>query len=278
MLTILHGSDLHFGKHFDPDAVSIFRNVVDTLSPELMVLSGDFTQRAKLREYRAARDFLADLPDIPVVVTPGNHDVPLYRFWERVLAPHGKYRRFISAELDSVTRLEGATVVSLNSTSPYRAIVNGRLRNAQMLFASRAFQAAPGTDLKILVAHHNLAPDPHDGSDQVLPGHGDSLAAFSEIGVDLILGGHLHRSFSIDSGDVVAGGRSGPGGVQRMVLAYCGTTTSLRGRTRETGKNSFNLLRVDQERIEVTSFVRVRGVEEFSVADISSFPREGTTP
>ncbi len=282
MLTVLHGSDLHFGKHFDSDAAAIFRKVVGTLFPDLIVLSGDFTQRAKLREYRAAHDFLEDLPDIPVIVTPGNHDVPLYRFWERALAPFGKYRRFISPELDSVTRVDGATVVSLSSAAPHRAIVNGRLRKAQMVFAARAFQGAPGTDLKILVAHHNLAPDPLDESDQVLPGHGEFLTALSGMGVDLILGGHLHRSFSVDSGDVVAGGHSGPGGVQGgvqgMVLAYCGTTTSFRGRTRETGANSFNLLRVDPERIEVTSFVRARGGEEFSAAEPCSFPRRGMTP
>ena len=144
MLTVLHGSDLHFGKHFDPDAAAIFRELVDTLTPDLIVLSGDFTQRAKLREYRAARDFLSDLPEIPVVVTPGNHDVPLYRFWERALAPFWKYRRFISRELDSVTQIEGATVVSLSSAAPRRAIVNGRLRKAQILFAARAFQGAAG--------------------------------------------------------------------------------------------------------------------------------------
>ena len=65
-----------------------------------------------------------------MVVTPGNHDVPLYRVWERVFAPLRNYREFISPELDTVTKINGATVVSLNTTAPHRAIVNGRLRGS----------------------------------------------------------------------------------------------------------------------------------------------------
>ena len=112
MLTILHGSDLHLGKRFKPEAADAFQKSIRALDPDLLVLSGDFTQRAKLREYQQARDYLRSLPDLPVVVTPGNHDVPLYRFWERLLAPLRNYREFISPELDTVTVVPGATVVS----------------------------------------------------------------------------------------------------------------------------------------------------------------------
>ena len=79
MLTIVHGSDLHFGRHFRPGVAEAFLVAVHDAEPDLIVISGDLTQRAKVREYRAARTFLAEFPDVPLVVTPGNHDVPLYR-------------------------------------------------------------------------------------------------------------------------------------------------------------------------------------------------------
>jgi len=275
MLTLLHGSDLHFGKHFDPEAAPIFRRAVGDFSPDLLVLSGDFTQRAKVQEYEAARGFLDGLPEVPVVVTPGNHDVPLYRVWERAFAPLRNYRQFISPELDSVTRAKGATVVSLNSTAPHSAIVNGRLRTPQLTFAARAFQDSPETDLRVLVTHHNLASAPDYGPEQVLPGHRQALTALSGMGVELILGGHLHRSFSASSQDVLPDVHSRDGGVQGTVMAYCGTTTSRRGRTREREANSFNLLRVVPESIELTCFLRGRGEAAFIPVSTCNFPRKG---
>ncbi|MFC1791890.1 metallophosphoesterase family protein [Gemmatimonadota bacterium] len=266
MLTILHGSDLHFGKHFDPEAARAFRQAVDAQAPDLLVLSGDFTQRAKVREYREARAFLDDLPALPLVMTPGNHDVPLYRFWERVLAPRKNYLAFISPELDTVLRIPGATVVALDSTAPLRAIVNGRLLDRQLQFAARAFREGPEADLKVLVTHHNLAPAPDQGPVQFLPGYQECLRAFAEMGVELILGGHLHRAFSASSLDWVDGG-------EELVMAYSGTTASGRGRARERGKNSFNVIRVNPHLLEVTHFLRTPGEDVFSPFGTRSFPR-----
>ena len=141
-LTLLHASDIHFGTHFDPEAADAFLRFLRVLAPDLLVISGDFTQRAKVKEYEEASAFLGNLRPIPVVVTPGNHDVPLYRIWERLFAPHRNYRAHISRELDTVTHVPGAVVVSLDSTAPLTAIVNGRIRDSQLLFAARAFDGS----------------------------------------------------------------------------------------------------------------------------------------
>ncbi len=271
MPTIVHGSDLHFGKPFRPEAAGAFRRAVDDLGPDLLVLSGDLTQRAKVREYEEARAFLRDLPDVPVVVTPGNHDVPLYRVWERILAPLRNYRRYVHHELDTVTRVAGATVVSLNSTAPFRAIVNGRIRDRQLRFAADAFRNAPDGDARILVAHHHLAPAPDYESDQLLPGYQRCLDAFVEMEVDLILGGHLHRWFVANSLDV----RRGADGEGGIVIAHSGTTTSWRGRARERLGNSFNLVRVAAEHLEITRHMYVEEMNGFAPFSSHVFPRRG---
>ncbi|NNM06009.1 MAG: 3',5'-cyclic-nucleotide phosphodiesterase [Gemmatimonadetes bacterium] len=271
MLTILHGSDLHFGRPFDEAVARVFRETIRGISPDLLVLSGDFTQRAKVREYRLAREFLDSLPDVPTVVTPGNHDVPLYRVWERVFAPLRNYRQFLSEELDTVTRVEGAVVVSLNSTAPLRAVVNGHLTDPQLLFAAEALKDARPTDLRVLVFHHHLAPAPDYESDQVLKGYQRCIRAFEKMKVDLILGGHLHRSFTANTQDVIPGKRKDGG----IVIAHSGTTTSTRGRARERNKNTLNLIGISREWMEITHHLYVDGANGFVPMASHAFPRRG---
>ena len=269
-LTFLHASDIHFGKRFDPEAAAAFLRFLPEVSPDLLIISGDFTQRAKVREYRAARAFLESLPPIPLVVTPGNHDVPLYRVWERILAPHRNYRRFISRELNGVTRIAGATVVHLDSTAPHRAIVNGRIRDSQLRFAQRAFQGAEDEDIRVLVIHHNLVPAPDDRREKVLSGHGRCLKAFSEMGVELIVAGHLHRGFIVRLHGVNPEGA----GSRPMTLVHTGTTTSTRGRVGERGRNSLNVIRVSKEWIEVIPHLFRKGSGSFNPSGSEGIPRE----
>jgi 3',5'-cyclic AMP phosphodiesterase CpdA len=269
MLTLLHASDMHFGKPFNPRVAEVFKASIEEISPDLLVLSGDFTQRAKVREYQAARDFLDELPGIPVVVTPGNHDVPLYRVWERLLSPHKNYRRFISPELDSVTTVGEATVVSLDSSAPRTAIVNGHLSDRQLLFAAEAFGRAPKGGPRVVVAHHHLASAPDYESDQVLPGARRCLDAFGKMGVELILGGHLHRAYVADSRDVVQSENEGPG----IVIVHSGTTTSRRGRARERNKNSFNLIGIAERQMAITHYLCADERGPFRPVGTHAFPR-----
>ena len=118
MLKILHGSDFHFGKPHLTSVNQAFRRVLETVGPDVVVLSGDFTQRAKDTEYQQARVFLDSLADVPVIVTPGNHDVPLYRIGQRLLDPFKNYQKYVSRNLDEVTKLDGAIFVALNSADP----------------------------------------------------------------------------------------------------------------------------------------------------------------
>ena len=264
MLTVLQASDVHFGRHHRPRAAMGFVELARRVAPDVIVLAGDLTQRAKIREYEQARAFLRDLQDgplsnVPLVVTPGNHDVPLYRIHERLFAPFRNYRAFISSELDTVTRVGGAVLVALNSADPHGAIVNGRITDDQLQFLARIFQETSGGGVRILVIHHNLARPPDGGSDSVIPKNGTLLDRFQDMGVDLILGGHLHRGFVTSSAEVLPDhrerrnrkGRAGEGGRGTVAIVHSGTATSGRGRAAEKGENSVNVLRIDARTIEV---------------------------
>jgi 3',5'-cyclic AMP phosphodiesterase CpdA len=267
MLTLLHASDLQHGRPFLPHAGEALVRFAEALRPDVTVVSGDLTQRAKVREFRAARALLDRLHG-PVIVTPGNHDVPLYRVWERVVAPYRNWKGIIAADLDRVERHAGATFVVLNSSAPRRAIVNGRLRQAQIDLARRAFAAAPSDDTRVLVTHHHFVPgaDPHAGSP--LPGAVDLVDAFESMGVDLVLGGHVHHTHVMTS-RALHHDRPGPG----VPIVACGTTTSRRGRGGEVGVNSLNVIKVAEREIEVVPHLLRRGSEDFVAVDAIVIPR-----
>ena len=253
-MTILHASDVHFGSAHSSEAARALVRFAHRERPSAVVISGDLTQRAKAREYRAARAFLDDLADFPVVATAGNHDVPLYRVGERFVAPFRNYRRHIGPAVDTVTDVEaapdrgrGARFVALNSASPRTAIVNGRLRRRQLEFAERSFADAPAGWLRVLVVHHNLI-DPKDGSyGAPLRGARRILNALRGWGVDLVLSGHVHRATLTESAP------EGDGGAEPGVpVLLAGTATSVRGRGRERGRSSFNWILARNGVIEVT--------------------------
>lgn len=270
MLTIVHGSDIHFGKPFRPEAAESFIAAAHRAAPDMVVISGDLTQRAKVPEFEAAAEFLERLPDVPVVVTPGNHDVPLYRIFERLFTPHRNYRTHISEELNTVTRIPGATVVALDSSEPRTAIVNGRIRRWQVDFARNAFQEAPDDDVRIVVAHHHFAPAPDYEGDKSMPRAKEVLEAFTAMGVEMILGGHLHRAYIGNSLDVFAGSETSRG----VVIVQSGTTTSRRGRARERAKNSFNVVRIGRQALEVTHHMYFDEVGTFEPFSVHAFPRQ----
>lgn len=249
MPEILHISDLHFGPPFLSDRAEAVVALARRRTPDLVVVSGDLTQRAKAGQFRAARDWLMALP-APVAVTPGNHDVPLYRVFERLFRPYANYREYISRDLDSVHMLESATVVCLNSSRAWM-LTNGRLSRGQLDLARRAFGETPPDRLQVLVTHHHLAPPPDFEGGNVMPRARRAIEAFTAMGVDLILAGHMHRSYIGDSLDFFPGEEREKG----IVIVQCGTTTSARGRGRERLRNSLNVIHTDAGEIRVTHYL-----------------------
>jgi len=190
---------------------------------------------------------------------------------ERFADPRGLYRRYVSDTLDQVLELDGAMIVSLDSTSPRRTISNGRIHLDQLEFCERALRETDANTFRIIVAHHHFAPAPDWERDQVMPQAKRALDRFAALGVDLIMGGHLHRAYVGNSLDVYPGADPDHG----IVIAQCGTTTSSRGRGREKQKNTFNVLYLREDTIQVVHYMYVEREGTFAPKSRHLFPRPG---
>ncbi|GAA2706479.1 metallophosphoesterase family protein [Actinoplanes palleronii] len=221
MLTVAHVSDLHLGAH-DPDTVRSLIADVTAARPVLTVVTGDVTMRARVREFRQARTVLDRLPQ-PLLVVLGNHDLPLISPL-RVLWPYGRFRTWITSDLQPVVRVPGLTAVGLSSMPRWRW-KDGRITRRQAARITGTFGAAAEQDLRLVALHHP------PGS---LAGRGRLREAVREAGVHLLVAGHTHIP------DV----RPEHG----TVVVVAGTATS--HRTRGTGQ-SWNLIRINSTTITV---------------------------
>jgi 3',5'-cyclic AMP phosphodiesterase CpdA len=194
MRTVVHLSDLHFGR-VDPRIVPPLVDVIGTIAPNLIAVSGDLTQRARRSQFLQARDFLRQLP-FPQIAVPGNHDVPLFNIVGRLLSPLAGYRHFISRNLEPVFQDEEIIVVGLNSAR--RAILpggTGRLNEGQVeRAAARLKSAAPGV-VRVVLTHHPFDLPEGQGERHLIGRSQMAMAQLATVGADLFLAGHLHVSF-----------------------------------------------------------------------------------
>src|SRR5438067_11654413 len=129
MRRIVHLSDVHFGT-VDPGAVDLVVEKVNELSPDIVIVSGDLTQRARTSEFKAAKAFLDRLPN-PQIVVPGNHDIPLYNIFDRFFRRLNKFQRYITRELRPTFFDEELAIVGLN-TARSMVIKGGRINREQV--------------------------------------------------------------------------------------------------------------------------------------------------
>ena len=239
MRTLLHLSDLHFGR-VDGALLEPLRSFAHELGPDLVVVSGDLTQRARSTQFRAARDFLDSLPQ-PRLVVPGNHDVPLTNPVSRFLSPLAKYRRHIAEDLEPSHVDEEIAVLGLNSARSL-TIKDGRISVEQIERLQQRLCGLPERLTKIVVSHHPFDLPGAAGRGDVIGRAQPALRMFAECGADLLLAGHVHIG-SAGSTEVRR-----PEGARSVLVVQAGTATSTRGRGQA---NSFNVIRVEQDAIEV---------------------------
>ena len=235
MTRIVHLSDLHFGAH-DERLVEAVDWEVDRLKPDLVVISGDFTQRAKTEQFREACKFLEGLRDRghEVLGVPGNHDVPLYDVLRRFLSPLARYRRFIDDTLCPFIELPGVAVLGIN-TARSMTFKNGRINRDQVNFIRETFARVASDKMRIIVTHHPLFALQVGGEVERAIGRQElALDAVEESGVDMVLAGHAHHASSQDAGELVtrAGG---------VLVVQAGTATSTRVREQEQSFNSIDI-------------------------------------
>lgn len=242
MRTIVHLSDLHFGR-VDAALLAPLHAAVRDLRPNVVVVSGDLTQRARRAQFAAAREFLQQLP-APRIVVPGNHDVPLYDVVRRFVAPLSRFRRYIEPDPAPFFRDDQVAVLGINSARSL-TFKGGRINHEQIDAVRARFAGLDPAVIRVLVTHHpfELPPDADEGD---LIGRGAlAMQAFAECGVDLLLSGHLHRSHS---GNTALRYRIDN---YAALVVQAGTASSTRGRGEA---NAFNVIRIARPRITVEAW------------------------
>jgi 3',5'-cyclic AMP phosphodiesterase CpdA len=198
---IAHISDLHFGR-INPAVVEGLIHSLQQAEPDLVVVSGDLTQRARHGEFAAARAFLDRLP-APVFAVPGNHDLPSYDLLERAWDPYRRYRRYISPDLEPVWRDEEVGMVGIKSSRRMPLATTwaiGHVGRRQLERALARLDAMPEGLVRIVVVHHPLllpeAPTQPLARHAFTGGAKRALEALAKCKVQLVLSGHLHLSYS----------------------------------------------------------------------------------
>jgi 3',5'-cyclic AMP phosphodiesterase CpdA len=243
MARLVHLSDLHFGAH-DERLVEAVERRIDALKPDLVVISGDFTQRARTEQFKDACRFLERLQRArhEVLGVPGNHDVPLYDVLRRFLSPLARYRRFIDDNLCPFVELPGLAVLGIN-TARSLTFKDGRINQDQVAFIRETFSRTPRDSFRVLVTHHPLFALPVGEEVTRAIGRQElALDAIENAGVDMLLAGHNHHASIHSAGDLVtrAGG---------ALVVQAGTATSTRLREQE---QSFNTIDVANASVTIT--------------------------
>ena len=236
-MTIAHISDPHFGRIAHEDIVGALLDQINTPDIDLVVVSGDLTQRARPSEFRRARSML-DAIRAPVIVVPGNHDVfPWWSPWQRLTRPLARYRSIITDDLAPSFTHNGVAVLGLNSAHG-ATIKSGRV-TPRALDTLTSFFEDHDEAFKIMVLHHHLTKIRALGHHDIVRSAQEALDTAIDVGVDLILCGHLHISH-IEPIEIVPG-------EDRLVIASAGTATSNRGRKWHRKTNFYNRITVSRD-------------------------------
>jgi 3',5'-cyclic AMP phosphodiesterase CpdA len=227
-------SDMHFGAH-DPRIVAASEAWLAEQKPDLVILSGDFTQRARREQFEEAAAWLERLRGAGhrILAVPGNHDVPLYDLARRFGTPLRRYKRYISRDLCPWFEDDHVAVLGIN-TARSLTFKSGRINREQMALIEERFARVPESKTRILVTHHPLYAMPvGEGGElsEAVGRHDDAARAVCRAGVHIALAGHFHRTYAAAARKMVerAGG---------ALVIQAGTATSVRLRNNEL--QSFN--------------------------------------
>ncbi|MAQ44841.1 MAG: phosphodiesterase [Confluentimicrobium sp.] len=260
MRRILHLSDVHFGRD-RPELLHPLLQQINTLAPDLVALSGDLTQRARSWQFRQARAFL-DRIEPPVLVVPGNHDIPLENILQRVVRPYSGYREYISSDLAPIIEDDEIIVIGINTVNHLRW-QTGRIKSREVARICERIADAGPDKTSILVAHH---PFTHLDTDtkQLMRGASKAIETLANCGADMVLSGHLHswRAEPFVSRDRGSG----------LLQFHAGTGLSNRLRGEQ---NDFNMLEITPHTVRVTRYVADEGGEDFTLGEDRFYLRKG---
>lgn len=224
MRRVLHLSDLHFGR-LHPPALESLRHFLTAQEQniDLVVITGDWTQRARRGQFKQAAKFLDEVR-LPVLTVPGNHDVPLYNLWSRFISPFKKYDKYIGSRTHALYADECVAVAGISTVNIYRP-VEGKVHRRELSRAHTFFNQQPARVLRILAGHHPLPRE-----------------ELAFVGADVILTGHSHHATVEQTID--AAGR---------VVWHVSAGTAVSSRTREQ-VNSFHVLHIKDRNLQIETF------------------------
>ncbi|WP_373999103.1 metallophosphoesterase [Bdellovibrio bacteriovorus] len=237
MKRILHISDLHFGR-IHPPAIEALESFLAAQQQklDLIVMTGDWTQRARKGQYQAAAEFIKRSP-FPVLTIPGNHDIPLYNFVARLLQPLRNYNRFIRSVTTDIFEDPEMVIVGFRTASVFRP-VEGRILKKDIERAESTFSKAPDSALRVIACHHPLF-QPKDLA-RIQP---EYLAKrVLALKPHLVLSGHSHLNW-------VATVKDEEGHQILHVSAGSATSDRLRGEV-----NSFHIITTENAGVNIETY------------------------
>lgn len=238
MTTVLQISDAHFGTERAP-VVEALLELARRESPDLVVFSGDITQRARRSQFSGARRFIDRLQPRGLLTIPGNHDIPLFNLAARIFTPYANYTSAFGEDLEPVFETAQLLVIGVNTTRPQRH-VDGEVSREQIARVAGRLRNATSAQLRIVVVHQPVLAISVSDRHNLLHGHREAVPEWAAAGADIIMGGHIHLPY-------VRSLRTTFPDLPRDVWAVqAGTSISrrLRGRI----DNSVNLIRVEDAR------------------------------
>jgi 3',5'-cyclic AMP phosphodiesterase CpdA len=259
MRTIVHLSDLHFGR-VDERIIAPLVERIMSINPDVIAVSGDLTQRARRRQFQQASAFL-DRLRFPKVVVPGNHDVPLFNVAARLFDPFRGYRRWMSPDLEPAYIDEEVAVVGLNSARGLITGGRGRLNLEQITAAAARLRHLPPAAIKVLVTHHPFDVPKGVPSEHLVGRASMAMHHFADAGADLFLAGHLHISHVGHTAD-----RYNIAGHSALVVQA--GTLSTRGRGE---LNTFNVLRISRPDMTIERYSWETGRQGFDQSFAGTF-------
>lgn len=236
-------ADLHFGRE-DPALVPLLRKAILACEPDILVIAGDFVQRARAAHFRPARAFVDSL-SAPMLSVPGNHDIPLLNLPARWLRPRAAYRRWIARETEPVWENDTLSLIGVDTTDRW-SHQSGRVTARQVRRVCRLIRGA-GKRLPVIVAHHPFHQRP-EVAKKLMRGAPEALHAWAECGPQIILSGHVHEFFVEPFTARKENGMT--------LQIHCGTSVSTRTRGAE---NDFAVLDFDLPRVTVRRMVFGQG-------------------
>jgi len=191
-------ADLHFGS-VPAGLAEVLRLELVRAAPDVIVVAGDLTMRSRSREFSEGRAWLETLP-APLMLLPGNHDLPVWNVFERFANPFARYARATGAPLMPVFEDAGCFILGLNTTAswhPHFQWQEGVARRTDVMAAQKLLTAAPLGKLRIVATHHPLFKVERLPRARPARRFKQALTMLAQENVEVLMHGHLHQQYAL---------------------------------------------------------------------------------